>query len=439
MGKSYAHIEAFRAALAEKGWWHSFALPDGTRIDGVNPVESQQWRLAQFPLPIDLSGHRVLDIGTWDGWFAFETERRGAEVLAIDDWDNPRFHDMRRRLKSRVQFRQMDFYELTPAAVGQFSIVLFLGVLYHLRHPLLALERVCSLTRDLALVDSFIMRERHNPDDDSSARPLMEFYETGECGGQTDNWVAPNLSCLMAFCRSAGFARVELRACQEYGASVACYRNWLAACDSREEPPVLAAVTHNRNGGINFRSNHDEFVTVWMKGDCTGLGLDDVQPEVGGFGARPFTVTATRDDGWLANFKLPPGLAPGWHEVTVRVKNGPRSNSHKIAVDLPMRAAARPRIVGIRDGVTWEVNRLDLSRGTTLCIWVSGLAENADRNNVALVIGERPLAPSYLGDGEGTRQLNVQVPEQIGTGEIAVRVLLGEHTSEAVAVNFQRG
>jgi len=58
--------------LAEKGWYHSFELPDGTLIDGVVALEAQKDRYALFPIPADLTGHRVLDIGAWDGWFAFE-------------------------------------------------------------------------------------------------------------------------------------------------------------------------------------------------------------------------------------------------------------------------------------------------------------------------------------------------------------------------------
>jgi 2-polyprenyl-3-methyl-5-hydroxy-6-metoxy-1,4-benzoquinol methylase len=74
-----------------KGWWHSFELPDGTFIEGVCDLPGLKDRIGQFPIPDDLRGKRVLDIGTWDGWFAFEMERRGADVLAIDSWDNPPF------------------------------------------------------------------------------------------------------------------------------------------------------------------------------------------------------------------------------------------------------------------------------------------------------------------------------------------------------------
>jgi 2-polyprenyl-3-methyl-5-hydroxy-6-metoxy-1,4-benzoquinol methylase len=70
--------------LAEKGWYHSFELPDGTLIDGVNPLSRLRERFARFPIPDDLSDKRVLDIGAWDGWFSFEAERHGAQVTSID-------------------------------------------------------------------------------------------------------------------------------------------------------------------------------------------------------------------------------------------------------------------------------------------------------------------------------------------------------------------
>ena len=96
-------------------------------------------------------------------------------------------------LNSRVDYRQLDMYELTPERIGKFDIVLFMGVLYHLKHPLLALERVCALTKDFAAVESFILREEHRPGALVAERTFMEFYETEELGGQTDNWFGPRL------------------------------------------------------------------------------------------------------------------------------------------------------------------------------------------------------------------------------------------------------
>src|SRR5580698_4510744 len=129
-------IRQLREEMARLGRYHSVELPDGTVLPGLLTVEQLRDRLSRHPIPADLTGKRVLDIGAWDGWFSFEMERRGAEVVAIDNWDNPRFHEVRGLLKSRVEYRQMNVYDLSPAKLGQFDIVLFLGVLYHLKHPL---------------------------------------------------------------------------------------------------------------------------------------------------------------------------------------------------------------------------------------------------------------------------------------------------------------
>src|SRR5690242_20749389 len=124
-----AYIRQWHGELQEKGWWHSFELPDGSRIEGVNTIDALKRRVAQFPIPEDLRGKRVLDIGAWDGWFSFEAARHGAEVTALDCVELPTFLDVRGRLGTLgagVDYRIMDFYELPAAGVGKFDSVFFL-------------------------------------------------------------------------------------------------------------------------------------------------------------------------------------------------------------------------------------------------------------------------------------------------------------------------
>ena len=218
-------MRAWGREFQASGWWHSFELPDGRTIEGVNSIDGLKRRAALFPIAPNLAGKRVLDIGAWDGWFSFEMERRGAEVVAVDCVDNRNFREIHSTLGSKVDYRVLDVYDLTPDEVGHFDIVLFLGVLYHLKHPLLALERICALTRDLAIVQTFVAAQ--------SGPPAMQFYETDELGGQFDNWVGPNVSCVLAWCRMAGFLRVDLLHpdlnadlnADSNDAAVACYRN----------------------------------------------------------------------------------------------------------------------------------------------------------------------------------------------------------------------
>ena len=67
----FDYVRDWDAERVEKGWWHSFELPDGSLIEGVCNLPGLKNRLAQFPIPADLKGKRVLDIGCWDGWFSF--------------------------------------------------------------------------------------------------------------------------------------------------------------------------------------------------------------------------------------------------------------------------------------------------------------------------------------------------------------------------------
>src|ERR1017187_5024967 len=202
------------------GWYHSLELPNGAIIQGLQSIELLRTRLAQFPIPLDLRGKRVLDIGAWDGWFSFEMERRGATVVAVDSSPQPTLLEAKKLLNSNVEYIVEDVCRLSPRDIGYFDIVLFFGVLYHVKHPLLALERVCELTTDMACIESLVI------DGPPDAIPVMEFYEGTELAGGFDNWVGPNTACLTAFCRTAGLIRVELISVNDDRAHVVAYRKW---------------------------------------------------------------------------------------------------------------------------------------------------------------------------------------------------------------------
>src|SRR5579863_1163990 len=143
--------------LNRLGWYHSLELPDGQIIQGLQTLDQLRLRLAQFPIPSNLRGKRVLDIGAWDGWFSFEMERRGAQVVALDATRNPKLLLARELLNSKVEYLNADISRISAKDLGHFDIVLFMGVLYHLKHPLLALENVCEMTGDLACLESYVI------------------------------------------------------------------------------------------------------------------------------------------------------------------------------------------------------------------------------------------------------------------------------------------
>lgn len=429
----------FSEELARKGWYHSFRLPDGRCFDGHSSLSELHRRLSRMPVPTELSGKRVLDIGAWDGWFSFEMERRGAKVVAVDCVDVKNFRYIHEALGSQVEYHVTDFYEVSSREFGRFDIVLFLGVLYHLKHPLLALEKVCALSADLAIVSSFITDDCTRPVQELLAEvPRLEFYETDELGGHLDNWYGPNLSCLMALCRAAGFARVEFVEINGPSATVACYRKWPPPPHHHSRPVRLLAAVHTRNWGVNFSSRAEEYLSCWFESDAASINLDEVRPDVGGYGVRCLYLQKQAGTTWQANFRLPPGLEAGWYSVRLRVGNSGPSNSHSIAVDLPLRVG-RLRIHGICDAVSSEPNVIRLSPGVppAVCIWVLDLPENADRNNVKVVLGNVELAVKSVSPStEETVQVNAIVPEVPPSGVYPLAVSVGGVTSEAVAVQI---
>jgi len=191
-------------------WFHRIPLPDGSVTPGVD-IDADA-KLAFNQLPADLHGKTVLDIGAWDGLFSFAAEQRGAaRVLATDShaWNGDGwgrkdgFLLARELLGSRVEDQDIDVMDVSPETVGEFDVVLLLGVLYHLRHPLLALERVASVTREMLVLSTSIDMVSHE-------RPAAAFYPGDDLNGDPTNWWGPNPACVIAMLHDVGFQRVEM-------------------------------------------------------------------------------------------------------------------------------------------------------------------------------------------------------------------------------------
>lgn len=213
--------EIERRARALGQWFHNVEL-GGVRTAPdhfLGDYPAIKWRRFSDALPRDLSGRSVLDIGCNGGFYSIEMKRRNARrVLGID-------HDERYLAQARfaaetlgldIEFRLLEVYDV--ARLGErFDIVLFMGVLYHLRHPLLALDLIHEhVARDL-LVFQTLQRgsdevEPLRDDYDFAERdvfdrrgyPKLHFVEHGYAGDET-NWWIPNRACSEAMLRSAGF------------------------------------------------------------------------------------------------------------------------------------------------------------------------------------------------------------------------------------------
>ena len=192
-------------------WYHSIDLGGGVVTAGV---DDSPFRLARVQLPESLHGKTVLDIGAWDGFFSFECERRGAtRVVAADHFSwhgtgwgtKAGFTLAREALGSRVEDIDIDVMDLSPERIGTFDVVLFLGVLYHLRHPFLALERVASVTRDYLIVETVV-------DLVGVQRPAMAFYPGRELNNDPTNWWGPNVPAVKGMLETLGFRAVTVPA-----------------------------------------------------------------------------------------------------------------------------------------------------------------------------------------------------------------------------------
>jgi tRNA (mo5U34)-methyltransferase len=209
-------------------WFHNLHLPGGRRTAPDHPLgdfPAFKWREIAPHLPEDLRGRRALDIGCNAGFYSFELARRGADVLAVDVDEHylrqARWAAVELGLQERIEFRACGVYDLATLDAEAFDVVLFLGVLYHLRHPLLGLEAVAGVTGDLLVVQTLTMpgEERVQAPTDMSIDdrdellrpgwPAMAFVEH-ELAGDPTNWWAPNAACVEAMLRSCGL-RVEAR------------------------------------------------------------------------------------------------------------------------------------------------------------------------------------------------------------------------------------
>jgi tRNA (mo5U34)-methyltransferase len=179
-----------------------------------------KWRRFADALPADLRGHTVLDIGCNAGFYSIEMKRRGAARVVAIDADNDYLNQA--RFAAEVVGVELECRELSVYDVGElgdrFDIVLFLGVLYHSRHPLLALDLIHEhVARDLLVFQSMQRGSAEiEPLEgdypftevevfDRPGFPKLHFIERRYAGDPT-NWWAPNRACSEAMLRSAGFA-----------------------------------------------------------------------------------------------------------------------------------------------------------------------------------------------------------------------------------------
>ena len=232
-------------------WFHNLHLPDGRQTcpdHWLGDFPAFKWREVASSIPADLTGWRCLDIGCNAGFYTIELARRGATVLGIDvderylrqaRWAVDQFG-----MADRVRFERMQVYDLARRP-ERFDLVLFMGVLYHLRYPMLGLDIVCQKVDRLLLFQTLTMPgeavfeqtwDRGFPDRHLLSEPgwpKMAFLEHGFAGDPT-NWWAPDRAGCEAMLRAAGMRVVrspshEFFLCEPDAARPSAAATWDAA------------------------------------------------------------------------------------------------------------------------------------------------------------------------------------------------------------------
>ncbi len=209
--------------LDELQWYHKIKLPDGTVTPGWAPLDAPSYRFKG-----DMTGLRVLDVGAWDGYWTFEALKRGAsEVVAIDDFSdnhtpgpgrdkNWETFDLCKAAfgytDEQCSRREMSVYEISEEVLGRFDIVLAYGLVYHLRYPMLGIDKLANICDGELRIESAVL-DFHSPTRTWGYvnEAVAEFCPGDEYAKNPTNWWIPSLRTLTNWCYAAGF-----RACEQW-------------------------------------------------------------------------------------------------------------------------------------------------------------------------------------------------------------------------------
>lgn len=249
MSNDFDHSDELRREIESLGpWFHNLHLPDGTQTAPnhfLGDFPAYKWEILAPSIPENLNGWTALDIGCNGGYYTFELARRGASVVGIDV--DPKYLAQARwaaakfSVEDRVEFRRMQVYDLMHAS-ETFDLVLFMGVFYHLRYPLLALDIISQLVRRMLVFQTLTIagEEGFQYTEDGwfydresmheRGWPKLAFIEHRYCGDPT-NWWIPNHSAVQALLRSAGFKindkpGHEMYVCEPDCQNPPCVRKW---------------------------------------------------------------------------------------------------------------------------------------------------------------------------------------------------------------------
>ena len=203
------------SSISHPGWRHRIDVGGGVITPGR---EDSSLELNRLQIDPDLLGKRLLDIGCSDGYYSFACEQRGAQVTSIDDFTSTPnnegvngFSIAAELLDSKARFIDMSVYDI-DSIEGEFDVILLINVLYHLRHPALAVDKIYS---KMAVGGKLYLKTHFHQDIrfgafgcDYNRQPIAKFYEGSELNNDPSNWWGLNKKCIEALLRSSGFTKI---------------------------------------------------------------------------------------------------------------------------------------------------------------------------------------------------------------------------------------
>jgi tRNA (mo5U34)-methyltransferase len=238
-----------REAASLGPWFHNVHLPDGSQTAPDHPMgdfPGTRWRSIEAEIPRDLTGWRCLDVGCNAGFHSLELAKRGATVVGLDanpghlkqaEWAARQFG-----LESQITCRQGLIYDLLRADEA-YDLVIFLGVFHHLRYPVLALDVLSQITRQMLVFHTPLMpggEDESRLTDAYQPQALLDprwpklAHVEPSLSGEHANWTLPNRAMAELMLRSAGFRILtrpapELFVCSLDGDNPPAIETWNAA------------------------------------------------------------------------------------------------------------------------------------------------------------------------------------------------------------------
>jgi tRNA (mo5U34)-methyltransferase len=340
--------EELQARVERLGpWFHCIDLGGGLLTKSASavgePVEHPRptWEKVRACLPEELAGQSVLDVGCNAGFYAVELKRRGAgRVLGVDSQRNliRQALFVRDVLGLDIDYRRLSVYDLDPRELGQFDITLALGLVYHCKHLVLALERLYAVTRELLVLETAIYPPERSPGSfayevgglQPLLHPLAYVENPAEAKEAIYNWFLPGTEALRALLRNVGFDEVEVFPATQSDRAVLACRKREPYPDSRRIAYLAASLSFE--GGpaagtpgevLTFRVRAENTgLARWLRGDDTGVQEASVH-----LVAHVFAAEGEEPLSWYhAGAYLPGDVAPG----------------ESASIEIAMRAPAEP-------------------------------------------------------------------------------------------------